>query len=80
MYLKSRIGQRRIRHSELCGWRRSVDILHTIELHPSSILSYWDRWAWQPPVPRCVFAQRRARDDRSWAEFNARWQADEVQA
>lgn len=72
MYLKSRIGQRRIRHSELVAWQRSVAILHLLALDPKTVLAYWGRTAWQCHVPCCVFARRRARNDRAWADFNAR--------
>ncbi len=72
MYLKSHIGQRRIRHSELIAWRQAVAILRTIEIDHMVVLGYWGRGAWQCPVPRCVFARRHARSDRAWAEFHAR--------
>ncbi len=77
MYIKAHIGQRRIRHSELIGWRRSVAALRTIEIDPKAVLAYWGRGAWQCAAPRCVFARRHARSDRAWAEFNARWEAIE---
>ena len=77
MYLKSCIGQRRIRHGELIAWQRSVALLRTIDLESNVVLGYWGRGAWQCPAPRCVFARRHARSDRAWAEFNARWEAIE---
>ncbi len=75
MYLKAHIGQRRIRQSELIAWRQSVALLRTIDLDTQVVLGYWGRRAWQCGAPRCVFARRRARDDRAWAAFHARWEA-----
>ena len=79
MYLKSCIGQRRIRQSELIAWRQAVAILRTIELDHQVVLGYWGRRAWQCAVPRCVFARRRAGNDRACAEFHARWEAIEAE-
>lgn len=54
MWLKLRIGQRRIRYGEIQGWRRTVAYLHELSTDEyAHLLSYWGRLGCTISRPNC---------------------------
>ncbi len=54
MWLKQRIGQRRIRHGEIAGWRKTVAYLHGLDTDEyAHLLSYWGRLGCTIQRPAC---------------------------
>lgn len=56
MWLKLKIGQRRIRHGELTAWgRMRATLYEDCDVRDSSlILAYWGSWVCRIARPRCM--------------------------
>lgn len=56
MWLKCKIGQRRMRHGELKAWERMRKVLYEdcSALDSSAILHYWGAWCCRVARPSCV--------------------------